>query len=291
LEDHIARLLETDTWPVVHRQGGDEIEPGTEMKYYEMAKAVADLMRTITTMNDLLNEYVRARNAIAEVDVAMEVDEYGGMDGTRPIKRRRTMEGAEELNDERSANTSVIIQQEIAALRETLITLEGRLSDFENDRTQQNGVLMEHIESRIESSLEDFDIGKPSAKDSAALQITSDRLNEMDQDVNATGAQVDVIAVEIGNLITQSTSTETDIARLRQELQELTVENAAVSFDVLLIATIPDQCCHYIDHGGPEHIPRDAGEEQERDRSSFCCIICPHRQTRDPTSITSNPPG
>lgn len=232
LSDHIARLMEAESWPVVKQEGGQvtETEAGNELKYFEMAQAVAELRATVTKMNDAINMFIRARNSNAEgeIDMAMDVDGDEKLDNARPTKRRRTSQGAES-SDEQSRDASDIIQREVTVLRDKLVMLEGRLSDLENDRIQQNRELMDEIEARIQSRLEDLDTGKPSATDSAALQQASDRLFEVEQHVNATGAQVDEIAVEIGSLITRSSSTEAEIARLRQELIELSAENTTVN--------------------------------------------------------------
>jgi hypothetical protein len=225
LAEHIARFMESDTWPVVNQPGS---ATGTDtLKIVEIVKSVAEWRDTVTTLNDSVGVIVGVKNANteSEADFAMDVDDNGKPDNGPLAKRRRTSRGPGESSDGQFRVAAEAIQQDIANLRDMLAILEGRLSDLENDGTQQHRELMDEIEARIDSKL---DTGNPSAEESAARQQASEKLNEVEQNLIATGAQVDEIAVEVASLITRTSSIDTEVGRLKHELRQLTAENTLV---------------------------------------------------------------
>lgn len=201
LDDNIAQLVKTNSWPVAPRSEREE----TDVKNYEETmNYITELKETASEMNALLNDLREQKSS-----TSMDVDQNPGDPSSRPLKRRRLSDG-----EQSSWGTT---NEEFEAMRERITTLEGRFSNFENDLTAHDAELRDEMEERMEAKFEEM---VPQGSTTASTTRIEERCHDLEFNIDTTGGQVEELASEVGDLILQSNNQEKEIAAVKRQLEE-----------------------------------------------------------------------
>jgi myosin heavy subunit len=287
LATHIARLVESDSWPVT-------IDGGLEAasKYEQIVESVEELRDTVKAMDEALVVIVSDQQERIQADqkdgVAMDVDGEGEkLSEVIPWKRIRPSTDLDEAPERNSRDMDGPMQRELEAIQETLLTLEGRVDELENEMTQQHRELMDEVNYRMETKLEVVTgvLGGTSLGTTSGALQASNKLLEVEENVQATGMQVGEIAGEVANLITWSSSMDEERARQNAELEQLQAENTEVGvygvlgefpLTVAAVAT------------NTQKLRRNTRPKPTRNRLSDSCLDC--LRGRPVTSIFTTGP-
>lgn len=210
LNTTIAKLMETNYWPVLQPPDIN----GAEKKYQDLKNVVAELKDAVTKVNGDL-EFISAnlnlgRTSGAQSEQAMDVDR-------RPTKRRR-VDDNEEIGVF-SSNGQGYTTEEFENIRDSVVNLERRLSDLHNDLTQRDGDMMDEITEAIDAKWEDA--GPPQVSQGDSKVGDSGKLQQVEDSLTSTGADVGALAEEVGKLMVRE-------PELAAEMQQLKEENARI---------------------------------------------------------------
>jgi hypothetical protein len=234
-DDAIARLTETDTWPVTRRGEPD---------YKLLVLCIVELRDTITEMHDALNDLVAQRNntyiappppppvpSSSAPSMAMDIDR-------RPLKRRRMSEDDAVDSSVQSSKRTRGSSGDLDLIRNKILALEKRLSDFEITMNQHDKEVEAEIDARMDEKLEALKElrAAPAPSDTKLepgedqnLLTEKDKLQAAEQNLTTVGDEIEELAEAVGGLILQSSSHETEIAMLKQDNEHFTTQTVMVS--------------------------------------------------------------
>lgn len=206
----VGKLMETNYWPVLHPP--DLL--GAEAKYQELEKIVIDLKDVVTKVNDDLRLIVSDQNlGMASSDQgeqAVNVDQ-------RPSKRRR-VDDNDEIGIFQDGGQGYAVE-EFTLIRDSLENLESRLSDVSNELNQRDLDIMDEIVSAVHAKWED--VGPPPFSSLGSQNGTvvedSDKLQQIENNLKTTEADVSVLAEEVEKLMTREPDVAAEIQQLKKE--------------------------------------------------------------------------
>lgn len=206
----VVKLMETNYWPVLQ---APDIS-GAEEKYQDLKKVVTELKDVVTKINSDLQLIVADRNLDGKSgDLGEEA-----MDGSRRPAKRRRVDDNEEIGVFQDGYTS----EEFENIRDSLTNLERRLSDVSNDMTQRDANMMDQITDIVDAKWEDAGPPLSGVDDSGKLQ-------ELQDNLNSTEADVGVLADEIGKLMLREPDISAEIQQLKEENAKVREDCASVS--------------------------------------------------------------
>jgi hypothetical protein len=206
----IVKLMETNFWPVL--QAPDM--SGAEEKYQDLKKVVTELKDVVTKINGDLQLIVADQNLDRK---SGDLDEQA-MDGSRRPAKRRRVDDNEEIGVFQDGYTS----EEFENIRDGLANLERRLSDVSNDMTQRDADMMDQIVDVVDAKWEDAGPPLSGVDDLGKLQ-------EVQNNLNSTEADVGMLADEIGKLMIREPELTAEIQQLKEENAKVREECASVS--------------------------------------------------------------
>jgi hypothetical protein len=218
LNTTVAKLMETNYWPVL--QPPDIIE--AEKKYQDLKNVVTELKDAVTKVNGDLEFIVAnlnlSRTSGAQGEQAMDVDR-------RPTKRRR-VDDDEEIGVF-SSNGQGYTTEEFENIRDSVANLERRLSDLHNDLTQRDADMMDEIAEAIDAKWEDA--GPPQVSQDDSKVGDSGKLQQVEDNLTTTGADVGALAEEVGKLMVREPELAAEMQQLKEENARIRNNCAAVS--------------------------------------------------------------
>ncbi|KAF9464713.1 hypothetical protein BDZ94DRAFT_1190609 [Collybia nuda] len=201
-ENSILRLIKSKSWPVAPQL----VDGGQVEKPQEILNYLNDLINKSAEMHKVLID-IQERGASSLVGATSDMD----VDPQRPLKRRRLSESESSIQFQSQPSA-----QELETLRDRVLNIEERFSAFKNDLDVHDAELLEVIDERLDAKQESIKFGQ-----TAASTISQDEHQEVQQNINKTGADMDEIATEITDLIKQTTAQEADRVAIRREIETL----------------------------------------------------------------------
>ncbi|OBZ69181.1 ATP-dependent rRNA helicase SPB4 [Grifola frondosa] len=207
----VTQLVDSDFWPFA-QQGPPTAEEGAQ----EIRTIVTNLRRDVNELYDILGKI----NAQATSSVPNDqkpipsLDEYNN--SNHPAKRQRMSISGDALVDENPA-VSGPRSEELNELLDRLTALEDQLSDLQNDMVQFDNDLLTEVDDRIQTRIDEVRLSGESSKSGPS----SADLRRLEQELNVTGNQLGELAMEVANLISQTSEHELENTRLREENDRL----------------------------------------------------------------------
>lgn len=242
LNSAVFRLIDAEYWPVVS-QPLDPMSP--DERFRAMRETVWELRDKVKELSETMkqvNERLEASKPVPP-PTASTVAEAGGP----PLKRRKVSvpeeEGEVPSTAEPSSSTSVPVHasldaEQLNTITEQFASLETRVEDLENELIQTDRNVLEQLEEKLEERLGQLnlrdgqsaegsgaraeappDTGQQDAKQLAALQTI----------VSGVSNDIEELAGEVANMISNSGGIEDQVQRLTKENEEMRKQIAKVS--------------------------------------------------------------
>jgi hypothetical protein len=204
VEDGISQLIKSSSWPIASQPG---VEEGGATNAQEVIKYLAGLTDKASEMYKVLID-IRERTAppAHSTTTDMDVDPQGG--SSRPLKRRRLSDTAP------PAQSQPASPKELDSIRDRLMSIEARFSTFRNDLDAHNAEQADMMKELLETKLDALQLHSYSIP-----TVPQDKLHEIEENIGKTGADMDELAKEITELITQTATQASEVTLLRSEIE------------------------------------------------------------------------
>lgn len=203
LDDHISQLIRTNSWPV---NPPPEPEEGETDNRQEIAKYLEQLREQSSHIHEILNDLQQRKTTVN--DAAMDIDSDTP---PRALKRRRLS------NSEQPTLPPVTAESELDALRDKIRRMEGVFSNFENDLVSRDAVLRDEFEERVDGKFEQW---IPQLTAAVSVNLPEEHIQEVRDNLETTGKEVEELADEIGSLILRSSTQKTELDEVTRKLHE-----------------------------------------------------------------------
>ena len=208
LKDLMAKLVETNFWPVIQPPNTLEVE----QKYQNIRKAALELKDVITEINTGLLTIVAAQNIPAPKPSSENI-----VNDQRPLKRRRISENGEMGIFE---GKNDVPPEALSRIQDRLQDLEARVVEVENDFTQRDNNIGEEIMDAIEAKW--LESGRPPTGQ-------DDAIKDIQSSVSHTETELEELSEEIGRLMLQTPALNDEMEKLKKQDADLRGMMAQVS--------------------------------------------------------------
>lgn len=228
LDMTFEKLMATNFWPVFHPPD----VRGSEENYQALKKVVTELRDVVTTINRDLHIIVEGKTPRAGSEAKAE----NAADQDRPNKRRRIGEDDEIQIFE---GDQVFTIKEFNKARDSLVGLEGRLTELENSLIQQDADVRADIEDAVDAKWEDF--GPPPTMEDGEV-VEPSKIQALELNVTTTNEQLGEIANEVAQLMVRDREIDSQNTRWEEENAHIQGIFAQVSplLDALNVIPHPD---------------------------------------------------
>ncbi|KZT68158.1 hypothetical protein DAEQUDRAFT_766544 [Daedalea quercina L-15889] len=225
----LPRLIDADFWGATVNS-----PPKLDEFRKEVQNVIAELSKNIQRLYDQYEEL--RTNGINASGTPMAVDTPGlqAHEGP-PAKRRRLSSGETTLainGDDQKLHG--IPSGEIGEIRDRVLEMEGRVADLENEIVERDHNLLEEVEDLVAQRMEE-EQRKPKTearpKSPAPVSqppLPTPNIKRIEDELATTGNQVEELANEVANLITQMAARDQEHAQLAKENQLLREHIAAL---------------------------------------------------------------
>ncbi|KAI0093576.1 hypothetical protein BDY19DRAFT_1044921 [Irpex rosettiformis] len=238
------RLVDSDFWPVparpltdtTHTQWSDEA-------FKELRISIMDLKHKVKEMEEVKLRLIKQGTAVSKDNVKANSSASGSavpakqpepmeVDEPRPTKRRRTSEERDQpvQSAQHAAVASSISQTDFVpskdfdVLLDRLITLEGKLSDVENEMFQFDHNISVAVDDRLEEKFGDLNIRTGSGSmgsngDSGPIdtgQLTA-KFHDFEVEFEQATGEIKELADTMAGMITNISRTQEEISLLMAE--------------------------------------------------------------------------
>lgn len=205
LKDLMAKLVETNFWPVIQPPNTSEVE----QKYQGIRKAALELKGVIMEINSgLLTITAGQNNPVSNESIAND---------QRPLKRRRVSENSEMGIFEGNHD---ILPEALSRMQDRLQDLEARVIEVENDITQRDNNFREEMMDAIEAKW--LENGPP-------VNSQDDAVKEIQGSISHTETELEELSEEVGRLMLQTPVLNDEMMKLKKEDADLREMIAQVS--------------------------------------------------------------
>lgn len=203
LKDAMAKLVETNFWPVIQPTNTSEAEE----KYQAIRKAALELKAVITEVNSGLHTIITGQNI-----TALKSSNENTMNDQRPLKRRRVSESGEAGIFEGGND---IPPEALSRIQDRLQDLEARVVEVENDITQRDNNFREEIMDAVEAKW--MESGPPLT----GQPDQDDTIKEIQGSVSHTETELEELSEEVGKLMLERPALYDEMERLKKEDADL----------------------------------------------------------------------